>query len=252
MMNLKDGEYSAPTPGCQPGQPGLVDSLLAWLVPWRCVLCTEPGAGRDLCAGCRTDLPRLGAGCQHCALPLVEADICGGCLGGLPAVDSAIAALLYEYPVAQLIQRLKFGKQRYLARVLADLLVERVQQSCSGHALEQPDVLLPVPLHVNRLAERGFNQAAEIARRIAALTGIRMQPNLVQRIKATPHQARLSRSARLRNLRGAFALSGSVQDQHIVIVDDVITTGATINRLATLLKNAGAARVVVWAVARTP
>jgi ComF family protein len=251
-MNLEDGEYSAPATGCQPGSPGLVDSLIAVLAPWRCVLCAGAGAGRDLCAGCAADLPRLLAGCQHCALPLVGADICGACLGGLPAVDSAIAALPYEYPVAQLIQRLKFGKQRYLARVLAELLLERLQQSSISNVLERPDVLLPVPLHASRLAERGFNQAAEIACRISALTGIRLQPNLIKRIKATPHQARLSRSARLRNLAGAFALSEAVQNQHIVIVDDVITTGATINRLATLLKDAGAGRVVVWAVARTP
>lgn len=149
----------------------------------------------------------------------------------------------YDFPADRLIQHLKYQEKLTVAPLMGDLLAAHWQ----GHL---PDMWLPMPLHNNRLRERGFNQAVEIARALAAATAVPMQPDWATRERDTPSQAGLKRNARRKNLRGAFACKPQVAELHIGIVDDVMTTGSTLNALAEALKQAGAKEVSCAVVAR--
>lgn len=216
------------------------------LLPSRCTLCRAPDpSGLHLCPDCREDLPWLIHGCSRCARPLPQSPlICGSCLHHPPAFDRAIALFRYAAPLDALLLQLKFGQALHLARLFALLFAERVR------AEPRPDCILPVPLHPARQRERGFNQAIEIARPLARRLGCALDLDTCTRIRATPPQSRLSSHARRRNLRGAFQLART-PPRHIVLLDDVLTTGSTLNELTTLLRKAGAERVEVWVCART-
>lgn len=211
-------------------------------MPPRCLLCQ--GAGGPLCAPCRADLPWLAdKGCPQCALPTPGGDPCGHCLREPPAFSRTRALFGYAFPVDRLIQRLKYREQLALAPLLGALLAERLPK-------DLPELWLPMPLHANRLRERGFNQSVEIARELAARSGVPMHPALAARVRDTPPQAGLKREARKKNLRGAFACSGQIAGLHVGIVDDVMTTGSTLNELAKTLRDAGAREVSCVVVAR--
>jgi ComF family protein len=239
----------------------LVDSLLAGIAPWRCVLCRDVAHGIDICAACINDLPWLGNCCRHCALPLPEpaARVCGSCLGAgsgaappvNPPIDQCIAALAYEYPLDRLITGLKYHRKMLFARVLGELLAIRMHEALAAREVALPMQIVPVPMHRWRLAQRGYNQAEQIARWLAHEHGIPLTSGLIRRVRNTPPQTGKSRSARLRNIRGAFRVCGLVEQQRIALVDDVITTASTVREIARLLKHHGAAEVQVWAVART-
>lgn len=254
-MSYLDWKYQNARPPCQPKTVTWVDSLSAAISPWRCALCLEPALGMDLCTDCLNDLPWLGATCRHCAVPLPgdNVSICGRCAQtGQPRdVDLCIAALAYEFPVDRLITALKYTRKLEYARVLGELLAIRVHELATTENYQLPDIVMSVPMHPWRLLKRSFNQAAEIARWVARVHQLPIKTGLVQRVRHTPGQAGLSRSARLGNLRNAFKVTANVANQRIAVVDDVVTTAATARELAQLLKRAGAAEVQVWAVART-
>ncbi|GMV29792.1 MAG: competence protein F [Rhodanobacteraceae bacterium] len=221
------------------------------LLPSRCLLCGGAGAvARDLCAACRADLAPNEPACACCGQPLaLAAAACGRCLRRKPAFQATWAPLRYAPPLAGLMTRFKFGGDLAAGRVLAEIALEH------WHRLPpaRPDTLLPVPLHPDRLRERGYNQALELARPIARATGIPLLPDVLQRGRATPAQSGLSALARRRNLRGAFAVrAGAALPAHVAVVDDVMTTGATAQECALALRRAGVVRVDVWAVARAP
>ena len=148
--------------------------------------------------------------------------------------------------LTQLIPSAKFGGRWSLLPALAKLMLPALQQ------LPHPDLLLPLPLHPQRLKERGFNQALEIARPLAKNLKLPLELKLLQRTRDTEHQARLTEKARHRNMRKAFVATGDLTDRHIALVDDVMTTGASLDAAARALKQAGAARVDCWVLARTP
>jgi ComF family protein len=228
-----------------------VDGWARWsrlLLAPTCVLCGAPGAdGRDLCAGCAAELPHNRVACPRCALPLAApAPACAPCLRRAPPQAATLAALRYEGPVRLLLPRYKFGADLAIGRVLADLLLEAA--ACAP----RPQVVAPVPLHPARLRERGFDQAWELARRTAAALDLPARPDLLHRARATLAQTGLDAAARRRNLRDAFVVAGDVARRHVALVDDVMTTGATIEAAARALRRAGAARVDVWVVARAP
>jgi ComF family protein len=164
-----------------------------------------------------------------------------------------VVACDYAHPWDRLVVELKFGSRPELAAPLAGLLVEALRQDPHRHTV---DLVLPVPLAPARLAERGYNQAWEIARRVAASLRLRADPHLLLRPRATGHQVGLPRHEREQNLRGAFmaepARRAELRGRHVALVDDVVTTGATARHAAAELLRAGAAAVQVWAVARTP
>jgi ComF family protein len=206
-----------------------------------CFLCR--GAARELlCTACDADLPRLArALCPRCALESPGGELCGRCLTQAPAYDATQAALAYEFPADALVQALKFRGELALAPLLGGLLSERV----GG---ERVDLVVPVPLSAERVRRRGYNQAAEIARH---LPGGKLEVTLCERTRDAPPQMELPYDARQRNVRGAFRCRGPLQGATVAVVDDVMTTGATLDEFARTLKAAGAGRVVNWVVART-
>ena len=231
----------------------LVDRLLARICPWQCVLCREPAYGMDLCPGCLNDLPWLGRCCQACGLPLpvAGARLCGACRNRSGAVDRCVAALIYEYPVDRLITSLKYQRRVAHARVLAELLAIRIHEALTENELQLPELLVVVPMHFLRRYRRVHNHAELIARWLQREFAIPASARVVRRVRNTPPQAGLSRAARSRNLRNAFRVRSDVAGRRVALIDDVVTTGTTMQELARQLKAAGAIEVQVWAVARS-
>ncbi len=220
-------------------------------LPQRCELCVAAAGAALLCARCTAALPRLSAACAICALPSPGGAICGACLAHPPPYAAAIAPLVYAFPVDRLLQRLKYGGRLVLADWAAATLAAAIATALARRAKDAwPDRIVALPLAASRQRERGFNQAQEIASRIAPATALPLATPLA-RIAGGPPQASLSWAQRARNVRGAFAVEGEVRGARIALVDDVMTTGATLAEAARALRGAGAARVECWVVART-
>lgn len=186
--------------------------------------------------------------CRICALPLPAATVCGRCLAHPPSYDATCAALRYEFPATHLIQAFKYAGAIGLASTLATFLEGAIR--AAGE--EMPDLLMAMPLARTRLAERGYNQAREIARLLGKNLAVQLDTNSVVRIRHGAPQAELPMPERRRNVRGAFAARRAFTGLDVAVVDDVMTTGATLDELAGVLKAAGAKRVRNWVVARTP
>ncbi|MGH8121343.1 MAG: ComF family protein [Rudaea sp.] len=174
-----------------------------------------------------------------------------------PAFDAAFAPFVYGHPLDLLLTKLKFGHSLAAGRVLSELWIASLREALAAGVIPAlPELLIPVPLHVQRLRERGYNQALELAKALAREFGIALAPGLLTRTRATPAQANLDAAMRRRNLRGAFVVDrNSPGDKaalpaHVALVDDVMTTGTTLRECARTLKRAGIARVEVWALAR--
>jgi ComF family protein len=231
---------------------GKINLLAASLLPPRCVLCGSHGeaVGVDLCAGCRGDFALNNAACVVCAQPLpgntVSALRCGRCLQKRPRFDASICPYRYSYPLDHLLRALKYRRQQVYGRVLGDLLANSI---ASGDQ-PRPQLLLPVPLASKRFAARGFNQAIEIGLRLERALAIPLAPDRLTRTRETAEQASLDQKARRKNVKGAFAVVRPLFAKHVAIIDDVVTTGSTVNELARVLRKAGARRIEVWAVAR--
>lgn len=210
----------------------------------RCLLCGAASSAQGICPGCWTDLPWLtGAGCASCAHPLPLPGLCGRCLTEPPHFDRVVAACRYEYPLDGLIQACKYGGRLTVVNALAGMMRKP--------ELPRADLIVAMPLSTQRLRERGFNQALELARSIARTTEIPLDADLCIKTRDTPPQTRLPWKERRKNIRGAFVVQRNVDGLHIAVVDDVLTTGATLNELARNLKRAGATAVTGWVVART-
>ena len=213
-----------------------------------CYLCRGDSEGL-LCAPCMDDLPYLARPrCPQCALPSADGRLCGRCLGDPPAYDATTAVFAYAFPADVLVQGLKFRGELALASLLADALQGELRTS----AAEPVDLVVPVPLHDLRLRERGYNQSMEIARSLARRLGLPVEPDLCIRVRDTAAQLGLPWKERRENVRSAFSCRRAVEGKRLAVVDDVMTTGATLNEVAVTLKKFGATRVSNWVVARTP
>lgn len=228
-----------------------LSSALIWLYPAHCTCCDSPvKGGRTLCPACAAALPRIANPCHRCGLPL-PADaghltLCGECLSGAPAFDLLIAATRYASPLTALISAYKFQRQLHYCRTFAGLL----HITLRNRMQPLPQAILPVPLHPARLRQRGYNQALEIARLLGKELSLPVDGKSLIRHRATAAQSDLDAHARATNVRGAFAIAKPLHYEHVAILDDVVTTGNTVNEIAKLLKKNGVKRVEVWCVAR--
>ncbi|MGI9310398.1 MAG: ComF family protein [bacterium] len=222
--------------------------LLDALLPRRCPICAARGNG--FCPDCRELLPWIVVGCEVCGMELHQAGVCGECQSGRRYYDRAVIPFKYSEPVSAQIKALKYRGQLRHAHDLAAMICTRVWND----SREMPAVLVPIPLHRKRLRQRGFNQSLEVARSIGDELGIEVDHALLARIKHTIPQTGLSKSARAKNVKGAFQANTKAKANaiaHIALVDDVVTSGSTANEAARALKAAGVKTVSIWAAART-
>lgn len=211
-----------------------------------CLLCGAGVRGGGLCPGCRADLPVLPAPrCPQCALPTADGGLCGQCLRHPPAFERTRALYAYAFPLDALIRQCKYQGGLDITELFAQAL------AASLRAQDEADLILPMPLHPRRLAERGFNQAGEIARRLSRHLRLPWRADVCQRVRDTPAQAGLELAARRKNLRGALVCRADLSGRRVALLDDVMTSGASLDALARAVRQAGASAVSAWVVART-
>ncbi len=239
-MNLID-EFSTALARLRAGARRLAGS--------HCLLCNAGHPRRALCENCEETLPCILRPCVVCALSTGGTGVCAVCLEGPRPYDRTIAAWRYGAPVDRLIRDLKFKARLPLADYFGLRLSEAVE-SMQGTDHDPPDLIVAVPLSTARLRQRGFNQAHEVARRLRVARHAEYRTDLLQRVRDTPAQVGLSAAARQANLRDAFKVARPVSGRRLALVDDVMTTGATLSEIARMLKHAGAISVDNWVVAR--
>lgn len=199
-------------------------------------------------------MPRIGACCRMCSLPLEDSEeqVCNHCQKYAVPWDSAIAALVYGFPVDQLVRRFKFSRSLACGQLLAQELTRAVSSRC----IHPPDAIVPVPLHRTRYIARAFNQSEVLARHTAKSLGIPVYPGLLCRRRRTRAHSGLDAVSRRINIKGAFRcrLNSRQRDciRHIALVDDVLTTGATLSECTRAMKAAGIGQVSIWVAARAP
>lgn len=226
---------------------GALDTLL----PPRCYGCGAPVTDQGrLCAGCWSGLTFLTPPCcACCGYPFEYApggdSLCAACMARQPAYDIARSALVYNDASRQLVLAFKHGDRTHLATPLAGLMA-----LAGGELLNHADLILPVPLHPGRLFRRRFNQAALLARNLAQQSGKDWSPTRLLRHRATVTQGGQSRRGRRRNVAGAFTVRGRLETLSVLLVDDVMTTGATAEACARCLRRAGARHIAVLTLAR--
>src|SRR4051812_32896215 len=211
--------------------------VLRAALPQACALCAAPAGSVLVCGACSLSLPPLPPACPCCALPSPGRERCGRCLSYALAYDRSWAPFIYAFPVDRLIQQYKY----HGALAYADWFAERMLSAAP--AMPRADLIAAIPLARARQRERGFNQALEIARNLSRRTGIPLAPNLVRRVRDTPPQASLPWADRAGNIDGAFACASDLSGRRLLVIDDVMTTGASLQEFARTLKAAGAASV---------
>jgi ComF family protein len=215
-----------------------------------CVLCASPQANiHAVCKPCLNDLPRHPqTSCPQCGLSS-DGNVCGSCLNSPPDFDATKAVFLYAYPIDAMMLRYKYGKHLNLGDIFAEFLAEKVDSNKID--ISAVDLIIPMPMHPTRLKERGFNQALEIAKVLCKKSKEKLDYKSVIRQTLTPPQASLPLKERVKNIKGAFKVNTDFAGKRVAIVDDVMTTGASLNELAKILKKAGASHVECWVIART-
>ncbi len=219
-----------------------------------CVGCLSTNAFRGLCKFCEADLPVNRWHCHSCALPLAHSGdrhLCGDCLTSPPPFDRSLIPWRYQYPVDSMISRYKYSGQRKFARPLIAGFADYLAPTLQDCGRSKPDMLIPSPMLPGRRRKRGFNQARDIAESLGHTLNIPVRTDVVRRTRKVQAQRGLGREARLTNMHGVFEVYKAVPER-VAIVDDVVTTGATMRILASVLREAGAQEIQVWALARTP
>jgi len=228
----------------------LYGKVMGVLLPQCCFVCGAGAGDALLCRSCHARLPywRRSHACPVCAQATPGGEICGQCLREPPAYDRVEALFEYAFPVDRMVQALKYRHRLALIRCFAQ---ELAQWCATAEMARQAEVIVPVPMHAARLGARGFNQAAELARALKRTVKLPLLLDQIVKEQATPPQEGLSRRVRRKNVRGTFRCRRSFAGESVLIVDDVMTTGATLDSLADELKRHGARRVAALVLART-
>jgi len=211
-----------------------------------CVLCGSMSHDGLWCGACDRDLPYLDSRhCPVCALPTPAGETCGQCLIQPPLFSNTVAVFGYSFPLDKLIQAMKYGEQLPFAHSFAKKLVKVIDIDAL------PDCLIPMPLHPAKLRERGFNQSLLLAETIARDHNLKLLPDACRRVRDTPPQSALSWKERKKNVRNAFQCDIDLTGMNVALVDDVLTTGASMDALAAAVGQQGATVISAWVVART-
>ncbi|MBI5626037.1 MAG: ComF family protein [Nitrosomonadales bacterium] len=211
-----------------------------------CVLCGSMSHDGMWCDACDTTLPYFCAPhCPVCALPTSLGEVCGHCLKDTPLFTRTTTSFSYSFPLDKLVQAMKYGEQLALANAFAEKLALRVDQS------DLPDCIIPMPLHPAKLRERGFNQSLLLAATLARKLDIELLSSACQRVRDTPPQSALPWKERRKNVQNAFRCDVDMAGKRVALVDDVMTTGASLNALAEAVQKRGAKNISTWVVART-
>ena len=224
-----------------------------------CYLCKQTiYKSLPICDACHADLPWNNKACSTCALPLpaltkpTQTIVCGQCLNNEPNYSQCVSLFTYTFPINTLISDFKYNKRRHFGKLMAKMLAIKIAEGLENKIIPKPDILIPVPLHINRFDTHGFNQSEDICTDLSKHLKTPVDRKSLQRTINTPSQTALSKKERQKNLQQAFQIQKAFNGEVIALVDDVITTGATIEHLSALLLNAGAKEVIVWSLARTP
>ncbi|MFD2229258.1 ComF family protein [Alkalimarinus sediminis] len=229
-----------------------------------CYLCdTTIYQHEPICAGCKLDLPFNQSSCSHCSVPLPELitsksdkahskRACGECIKNSPSYTESFSTFCYTFPINALISDFKYRNKRHLGKLLSAITAETIHTRINSGQLKEPDKLIPVPLHVDKLDARGFNQSADIADDLSRALNIPVDSRCIARVINKPAQASLSKRQRQQNLANAFSIRRKLNGEVVALIDDVVTTGVTAEQLSKQLLEAGAKEVVVWSLARTP
>lgn len=226
----------------------LAKSITQWFaIPTVCVLCQhQHSRPLAICTSCTARLTRLEHPCQYCNLPLPNADfpVCGQCLREKPAFDRVLTHYCYTEPLRTILHQYKYVNALHLRTFLVQLMLEAFDQNAA-----KADCIMPIPLHRKRMQQRGFNQAAELAKLLSKNTHIPYDATVCKKITNTAPQVGLTAKQRQTNLRHSFMAKSSPYE-HVLLIDDLITTGSTANEMARTLKQQGVKRVDVWCCAR--
>lgn len=224
---------------------------VAALLPPACVLCGREARDASVCADCARHLLTNATACARCAQPLpLPTELCGSCLQRAPAFDRAWAGYLYQAPLSGLVQRFKFANGLAAGHALLPQWSADLRAHLAARTDPPPLAVIPVPLHRQRLRQRGYNQALELARGIGSALALPVLPAALQRTRATAAQPGLDKAERRRNVRRAFAAASEALPARVALIDDVMTTGATLDAAAQALKRAGVTWVEAWVLAR--
>ncbi len=231
-----------------------------------CLLCASPQANNHgLCSACLVELPwHPISSCPQCGLSSSghlgsSGQMCGSCISSPPDFDATQAVFLYQYPIDKMMRRYKYGNMLNISHTFGQLLAEKTlltslntsYLNTSALNTSAIDLIIPMPMHPTRIKARGFNQALEIAKVLSKNHSDKLDYKSVVRQTLTPPQASLPLKERVKNIKGAFKVINNLRGKRIAIVDDVMTTGASLNELAKTLKKAGANHVECWVIART-
>lgn len=243
------------------------------LLEKHCLLCDESTANTmHFCSACIEDLPSIPYYCKTCALPITLSEqvdrqtlniepsiMCGECISRTPSFSETLCPFKYEFPIRQIIRQIKYENKRYWIKPLCHFLEGKITLAIKTREnFAYPDLLIPIPIHKSKLKTRGFNQAELIAKTISNLTKIPFDKSILIKIKNTANQSQLDKQERMKNLKGSLQVSSKaihkflLTGKHIVLIDDVMTTKATAEYASKLLLEAGAKKVDVWCIARTP
>ena len=225
-------------------------SVFNWLVPRRCLDCgiALQSNTHPCCSDCYALLPFHNNCCHRCGRGLgVDEDCCGRCLAAPPPFDECFCAFRYQPPLSSQIQRFKYADRPDQAKVLATALAVEIL----AHDLQMPDLLIPVPIHINRLRQRGYNQSLLLTRELSKLLRVPYSNKIIEKHRATDAQVRLSLKQRERNVKGSFRLCVPPKAGSVAVIDDVITTGSTATEITKILKRNGVDYVQIWGIAHT-